>query len=144
MHAYPTKSSRFESTDIASVMVDDIGCSRRHQYPRCVNGPDILRVETGLANEKGHGMCNVYHCSRSRSWGIKHGPVVKPITTTGFEKSGTPIFGHGLQKNAIMYLAILPLVSHQSWYLIVVKDGQVFALVIIKIVFGRIHTRSLS
>ena len=35
MHAYPAKSSRFESTDFASVMIDDVGCSRRHQCTQC-------------------------------------------------------------------------------------------------------------
>ena len=35
MHVYPTKSSRFESADFASVLIDDIGCNRRHQCPRC-------------------------------------------------------------------------------------------------------------
>ena len=30
-----SKSTRFESTDFASVMIDDVGCSRRHQYPQC-------------------------------------------------------------------------------------------------------------
>ena len=27
MHIYPAKSSRFESSDFASVMIDDVGCS---------------------------------------------------------------------------------------------------------------------
>ena len=31
MHIYLAKSSRFESTVFASVMIDDVGCSRRHQ-----------------------------------------------------------------------------------------------------------------
>ena len=35
MHVYPTKSSRFEPTDFESVMIDDVGCSRHHQCPRC-------------------------------------------------------------------------------------------------------------
>ena len=35
IHVYPTKLSRFESTDFTSVMIDDVGCSRRHQCPRC-------------------------------------------------------------------------------------------------------------
>ena len=35
MHIYLAKSSRFESTDFASVMIDDVGCSRRHQCPQC-------------------------------------------------------------------------------------------------------------
>ena len=35
MHVYPAKSFGFESTDIASFMIDDVGCSRRHQCPRC-------------------------------------------------------------------------------------------------------------
>ena len=35
MHVYPAKSSRFGSTDFASVMIDDVGCSRRHQCPQC-------------------------------------------------------------------------------------------------------------
>ena len=37
MHVYPAKLSRFESTDFASVMIDDVACSRRHQCPRCCN-----------------------------------------------------------------------------------------------------------
>ena len=32
---FPIKSTRFESTDFASVMIDDAGCSRRHQCPQC-------------------------------------------------------------------------------------------------------------
>ena len=35
MHIYLAKSSRFESTDFASVMIDDVGCIRRHQCPQC-------------------------------------------------------------------------------------------------------------
>ena len=35
MHIYAAKSSRFESTDFASIMIDDVGCSRRHQCPQC-------------------------------------------------------------------------------------------------------------
>ena len=35
MHVCPAKSSGFESTDFASVMIDDVGCSRRHQCARC-------------------------------------------------------------------------------------------------------------
>ena len=35
MHVYPTKSSRIESTVFASVMIDDVGCSRCHHCPRC-------------------------------------------------------------------------------------------------------------
>ena len=35
MHVSPAKSSMFESTNFASVMIDDVGCSRRHQCPRC-------------------------------------------------------------------------------------------------------------
>ena len=35
MHLYLAKSSRFESTDFATVMNDDVGCSRRHQCPQC-------------------------------------------------------------------------------------------------------------
>ena len=35
MHIYLAKSSPFESTDFASVMIDDVGCSRRHQCPQC-------------------------------------------------------------------------------------------------------------
>ena len=35
MHIYLAKSSRFESTGFASVMTDDVGCSRRHQCPQC-------------------------------------------------------------------------------------------------------------
>ena len=35
MYVYPAKSSKFEWTDFASVMIDDVGCSRRHQCPRC-------------------------------------------------------------------------------------------------------------
>ena len=27
---------RFESTDFASVMIDNVGCSQRHQCPQCV------------------------------------------------------------------------------------------------------------
>ena len=42
MHIYLAKSSRFESTDFASVMIDDVGCSRRHQCPQC----DILQKKT--------------------------------------------------------------------------------------------------
>ena len=30
-------STSFESTDFASVMVDDVGCSGRHQCPQCGN-----------------------------------------------------------------------------------------------------------
>ena len=30
-----TGKIRFESTDFASVMIDDVGCSRRHQCPQC-------------------------------------------------------------------------------------------------------------
>ena len=33
MHVYPAKSLRFESTDFASVMLVDVGCSRRHHCP---------------------------------------------------------------------------------------------------------------
>ena len=35
MHIYLAKSSWFESTDFAPVMIDDVGCSRRHQCPQC-------------------------------------------------------------------------------------------------------------
>ena len=35
MHIYLAKSSWFKSTNFASVMIDDIGCSRRHQCPQC-------------------------------------------------------------------------------------------------------------
>ena len=35
MPVYSTKSSRFETTVFASVMIDDVGCSRRQQCPRC-------------------------------------------------------------------------------------------------------------
>ena len=35
MHTYPAKLSRFESTDFASIMFDDVGCSRCHQCPWC-------------------------------------------------------------------------------------------------------------
>ena len=45
MHVYPAKSSRFESTDFASIMIDDIGCSRLHQCPQCAcdtNGDGIM------------------------------------------------------------------------------------------------------
>ena len=35
MHVYQAKLSRFESTDFASIMIDDVGCSRCHQCPRC-------------------------------------------------------------------------------------------------------------
>ena len=38
LNVYPIKSSRFQSTDFASVMIDDVGCSRRHQCPRCDEG----------------------------------------------------------------------------------------------------------
>ena len=32
-HIYLAKSSLFESTEFASVMIDDVGCSRRHRCP---------------------------------------------------------------------------------------------------------------
>ena len=35
MHIYLAKSSRFESTDFASVMIFDDGCSPHHQSPQC-------------------------------------------------------------------------------------------------------------
>ena len=35
MHVFLSKSTRFESTDFESVMIDDVGCSRRHQCPQC-------------------------------------------------------------------------------------------------------------
>ena len=35
MHVYQANSSGFESTDFASVMIDDVGCSRRHQCTQC-------------------------------------------------------------------------------------------------------------
>ena len=38
MHIYLAKSSRFESTDFPSVMIDDVGCSRRRQCPQCEKG----------------------------------------------------------------------------------------------------------
>ena len=38
MHVYQAKSSRFESTDFASVVIDDVDCSRRHQCPQCALG----------------------------------------------------------------------------------------------------------
>ena len=38
MHVYQAKSSRFESTDFASVMIDDVGCSRRLKCPGCDYG----------------------------------------------------------------------------------------------------------
>ena len=37
-YVFQSKLTRFESTDFASVMIDDIDCSRRHQYPQCVPG----------------------------------------------------------------------------------------------------------
>ena len=37
-HPYIAKSYRFKSTDFASVMIDEVGCSRRHVFPRCGNG----------------------------------------------------------------------------------------------------------
>ena len=48
MHVYPAKSSRFESTDFASVMID--GCSRRHQCPRCVVGKSEIYLD-GLVQD---------------------------------------------------------------------------------------------
>ena len=44
MHIYLAKSSRFESTDFASVMIDDVGCSRRHQCPQCGYGQSSVWV----------------------------------------------------------------------------------------------------
>ena len=38
MHVFLSKSTRFESTDFASVMIDDVGYSRRHQCPQCAYG----------------------------------------------------------------------------------------------------------
>ena len=35
MNIYPAKSSWFESACFASVMIDDVGCSQRHQCPQC-------------------------------------------------------------------------------------------------------------
>ena len=34
MHFNLAKSSRFESTDFASVMIDGVGCIRHHQGPQ--------------------------------------------------------------------------------------------------------------
>ena len=34
-HVFISKSTRFESTNFASAMIDDVGCSRRHQCPQC-------------------------------------------------------------------------------------------------------------
>ena len=42
MHIYLAKSTRFESTDFAPVMIDDVGCSRRHQCPQCEKWRDEL------------------------------------------------------------------------------------------------------
>ena len=36
MDVYPAKPLRFESNDFASVIIDDVGYSRRHQCPPCV------------------------------------------------------------------------------------------------------------
>ena len=45
MHVFISKSTRFESTDFASVMIDDVGCSRRHQCPQC----DVSRLGLKLS-----------------------------------------------------------------------------------------------
>ena len=42
MHIYLAKSSRFESTGFASVMIDEVGCSRRHQCPQRAEDDEIL------------------------------------------------------------------------------------------------------
>ena len=45
-HAFLSKSTRFESTDFASVMIDDVGCSRRHQCPQCGDcNCDLYNIE---------------------------------------------------------------------------------------------------
>ena len=52
MYVYPAKSSRFESTDFASVMIDDVGCSRRHQCPRCDDYAQFISTLIALALTK--------------------------------------------------------------------------------------------
>ena len=42
MHVYLWKSSRFEPTDFASVIIDDFGFSRRHQCPQCACKKDAV------------------------------------------------------------------------------------------------------
>ena len=37
IHVFLSKSMRYELTDFAWVMIDDVGCSRRHQCPQCVD-----------------------------------------------------------------------------------------------------------
>ena len=45
MNIYLAKLSRFESADFASVMIDGVGCSRRHMCPQC----DIWLLSMHLA-----------------------------------------------------------------------------------------------
>ena len=47
MHINLAKSSRFESNDFASVMIDDVGCSRRHQCPQCAFVSHLLTEDQG-------------------------------------------------------------------------------------------------
>ena len=60
-HPCIAKSYRFESTDFVSVMIDDIGCSRCHQCPRCGHTDIILKVVVKISSY--HGL--VQDCSNS-------------------------------------------------------------------------------
>ena len=41
MNIQLAKSSGFESTDFASITIDELGCSRRNQCPKCASGIDV-------------------------------------------------------------------------------------------------------
>ena len=57
MHVFLSKLTRFESTDFASVMIDDVGSSRRHQCPQCALKQ--CRLPLGMA-------CRIYDLTH---WG---------------------------------------------------------------------------
>ena len=52
MNVYLTKSSRFESTNFAYDMIDDVGFTRTHQFSQCdQHTTNVLRVNTSLLGE---------------------------------------------------------------------------------------------
>ena len=52
MHIYPAKSPRCESTGFASVMIDDVGCSRR------IYASIGLNELTNITTDKENFQCN--------------------------------------------------------------------------------------
>ena len=81
-HVYPAKSSRFESIDFASVMIDDVSRRCHHQCPQCVYRFPVLtshfRMENPIWVKQHHYIETV---SRYSHWALMGIPVMVYFTS---------------------------------------------------------------